>query len=169
MTQPPSTTSSKQVIDTMISLTRLSNAHRTIIAGTDSMRLYVALKRRGFIRLATPATCNVPRKQHSVGLIAGEDSPATIEAALTQISPFLSDCAAIAILIRSPEGGLGLKVRSKLQQMGFRIEAAVRCDQGRLPAGTCPDGTGGVSSQHVPSKSRHLAHRMHPRSSDAVR
>jgi hypothetical protein len=125
-----SSAGSEQVVDTMISLTRLSNAHRTIIAGDDSMRLLVLLKRRGFLRTATPATCNIPRKQHSVGLIAGQDAPTTIEAALTEISPFLSDRAAIAILIRSPEGGLGLKVRSKLQQMGFRIEAGVRCDQG---------------------------------------
>jgi hypothetical protein len=121
---------SEQVIETMVSLTRLSNAHRTIIAGNDGIKLYVALKQRGFIRIATPATCKTPRRQHSVGLIAGQHSPATIEAALAQISPFLGDCAAIAILISSPEGGLGLKARTKLQQMGFRIEAGVRCDQG---------------------------------------
>jgi hypothetical protein len=130
MMQPPSVADSEQVVDTMIALTRLSNAHRTIIAGNDSVRLYVSLKRRGFIRVATPATCNIPRKQHSVGLVAGQDSPTTIEASLTEISPFLGDCAAIAILISSRESGLGPKIRTKLQQMGFRIEAGVRCDQG---------------------------------------
>jgi hypothetical protein len=119
----------EQVVNTMISLTRLSNADRTIIAGNDSMKLYALLRRRGLIRLAMPATCSTPRKQHSVGLIAGENSPATIEAALTQISPFLSDRAAIAILIDSPEGGLGLKIRTKLERMGFQIEAGVRCQQ----------------------------------------
>ena len=121
---------SEQVVDTMISLTRLSNAHRTIIAGNDGMRLYALLRRRGLIRLAMPVICSTPRKQHSVGLIAGENSPATIEAALTQISPFLSDCAAVAILIDSSEGGLGLKIRTKLERMGFQIEAGVRCAQG---------------------------------------
>jgi hypothetical protein len=130
MTQPPSVADSEQVVDTMISLTRLSNAHRTVIAGNDSLRLYVSLKRRGFIRLVTPATCNIPRKQHSVGLISGQNGPTTIEAALTQISPFLSDCAAIAILIDSSDGGLGLKVRKKLDQMAFQIEAGVRCHEG---------------------------------------
>ena len=130
MTQSPSFTDTEQVVDTMIGLTRLSNAHRTIIAGGDGVKLYVALKRRGFIRVATPASCHIPRRQHSVGLIAGQNSPATIEAALTQISPFLSDRAAIAILIDSNEGGLGLKVRKKLDQMAFRIEAGVRCPQG---------------------------------------
>jgi hypothetical protein len=94
------------------------------------MKLYVSLKRRGFIRVATPATCNIPRKQHSVGLVAGPDSPATIEATLTQISPFLAACAAVAILIDSSESGLGLQIRTKLAQMGFQIEAGVRCQQG---------------------------------------
>jgi hypothetical protein len=130
MAQSPPIPDSEQVVETMISLTRLSNAHRTIIAGNDGIKLYVALKRRGFIRIATPAICNIPRKQHSVGLVAGQKTPAMIEAALSQISPFLSDCATVAILIESREGGLGLKVRTKLQQMGFRIEAGVRCDQG---------------------------------------
>jgi hypothetical protein len=128
--QSPTVAATDQVVDIMISLTRLSNAYRTIIAGNDSMKLFVALKRRGFIRVATPATGNIPRKQHSVGLIAGQSSPAAIEDALSQISPFLGDCAAIAILIDSREDGLGLKIRTKLQQMGFRIEAGVRCQQG---------------------------------------
>jgi hypothetical protein len=130
MTEPRTMTDSEQVVDTMIGLTRLSNLHRTIIAGSEGMKLYVALKRRGFIRLATPATCNIPRRQHSIGLIAGQSSPATVEAALTQISPYLGDCAAIAVLIGSSEGGLGLKIHRKLEQMGFRIEAGVRCQQG---------------------------------------
>jgi hypothetical protein len=38
--------------------------------------------------------------------------------------------AAIAVLIDSPEGGCCLKIRTKLEQMGFRIEAGVRCPQG---------------------------------------
>jgi hypothetical protein len=128
--QAPTVAAGEQVVDIMISLTRLTNAHRTIIAGNDSMKLYVSLKRRGFIRVATPATCNIPRKQHSVGLVAGPDSPTTIEAALTQISPFLTACAAVAVLIDSSESGLGLQIRTKLAQMGFQIEAGVRCQQG---------------------------------------
>jgi hypothetical protein len=55
---------------------------------------------------------------------------ATIEAALTQVSRFLDDRAAIAILIDSREGEFCLKIRRKLEQMGFRIEAGVRCQQG---------------------------------------
>jgi hypothetical protein len=120
----------EQVLDAMIALTRLSKAHRTIVAGSDSMKLYVSLRRRGFIRVVTPATCSAPRREYSVGLIAGRNSLATVEAALTQLSRFLNDRAAVAILIDSREGELTLKVRKKLERMGFRIEAGVRCHQG---------------------------------------
>lgn len=130
MTQPSSLAEREQVVDTMVALTRMSHLHRAIIAGSDSMQLYLALRRRGFIRVATPATCRIPRRQHAVGLIAGRNSPAAIETALIQISQFLGDSAAIAILIDSREGEFCMKIRKKLEQMGFRIEAGVRCQQG---------------------------------------
>jgi hypothetical protein len=130
MNKPHSVSNREQVVDTMIGLTRLSNLHRAIIAGSDSLELYLALRRRGFIRVATTANCRIPRGQHAVGLIAGQNSLQVIEAALTQISQFLSANAAIAILIDSRESGLSLKIRTRLEQMGFRIEAGVRCQQG---------------------------------------
>ena len=98
--------------------------------------LYQILKRshlvywRGFDRIATPATCPLPRRQHSIALITGGTSLSAIEATLAQVSPFLGASAAIAVLVRSHEGGLCLKIREKLEQMGFRIEAGVRCQQG---------------------------------------
>ena len=130
MGHPHCVSSRDQVIDTMIELTRLSNQHRAIIAGSDSMELYLALRRRGLNRLATSATCRIPRGQHAVGLITGQNSLQAIEAALAQISPFLSTSAAIAVLIDSRESGFCLKIRTRLEQMGFRIEADVRCQQG---------------------------------------
>ena len=130
MSQPPSVASQEQVIDTMIELTRLSTQHRAILAGSDSLELYLALRRRGFNRVATTATCRIPKRQHAVGLITGQNSLQAIEAALTKISQFLSASAAVAVLIDSPEGGSCLKIRGKLEQMGFRIEAGVRCQQG---------------------------------------
>ena len=130
MVQPHSASSREQVIDTMVGLTRLSNQHRAILAGSDSMELYLALRRRGFIRVATTATCRVPKGQHAVGLITGQNSLRGIEAALAEISQFLNASAAIAVLIDSRESGFCLKVRARLEQMGFRIEAGVRCQQG---------------------------------------
>ena len=130
MTQPQSVSTREQVVDTMVGLTRLSNLHRAIVAGSDSLELYLALRRRGFIRVATTATCRIPKQQHAVGLITGQNTLQAIEAALAQISQFLSSSAAIAVLIDSRESGLCLKIRTLLEQMGFRIEAGVRCQQG---------------------------------------
>jgi hypothetical protein len=130
MPHPHSASNHEQVVDTMIELTRLSHLHRAIVAGSDSLELYLALRRRGFIRAATTATCRIPKAQHAVGLIAGQNSLGAIEAALAEISPYLCAYAAIAVLIDSRESGLSLKIRSRLEQMGFRIEAGVRCQQG---------------------------------------
>ena len=80
--------------------------------------------------MTTTATCRIPRRQHAVGLITGQGSLLAIETALAQISQFLSAIAAVAILIDSRESGFCLKVRTRLEQMGFRIEAGVRCQQG---------------------------------------
>ena len=130
MGQPHSVSNREQVVDTMIDLTRLSNLHRAIVAGSDSLELYLALRRRGFIRVATTTTCRIPKRQHAIGLISGANSLQAIEAALAQISQFLSPSAAVAVLVDSRESGLCLKIRYLLEQMGFRIEAGVRCQQG---------------------------------------
>ena len=129
MVQPHSAESREQVVDTMIGLTRLSSLQRAIVAGSDRMEFYLALRRRGFVRVATSATSRIPRGQHPIGLIAGQDSRA-IEAALAEISPFLCAHAAVAILIDSRESDASLKIRMRLQHMGFQIEAGVRCQQG---------------------------------------
>jgi hypothetical protein len=130
MTQPHSPLERQQVVDTMIELTRLSSPQRAIIAGSDSLELCLALRRRGFMRVSTPATCRAPKAQHAVGLIAGQNSLQAIETALTDIAQFLSASAAIAVLIDSRESGFSLRIRARLEQMGFRIEAGVRCQQG---------------------------------------
>jgi len=130
MIEPDSIASREQVVETMIDLTRLAHSHRAIIAGSDSLELYLALRRRGFVHVATTATCRIPKRQHGVGLITGGNSPVAIEAALSGISQFLCTNAAIAVLIDSRETGVCLKIRAKLEQMGFRIEAGVRCRQG---------------------------------------
>jgi hypothetical protein len=114
----------------MIGLTRLTGLHRAIVAGSGSMEFYLALRRRGFLRVATALTCRTPKGQHPVGLIAGHNSVQAIEAAIVELSPFLSTSAAIAVLIDSREIAAGLRIREKLEQMGFRIEAGVRCQEG---------------------------------------
>jgi hypothetical protein len=128
--QPHSAASREQVVDAMIDLTRLAYPNRAIIAGSDRIELYLALRRRGFVGVATTATCRIPKGQHSVGLITGQNSLVAVEVALTEISRFLCANATIAVLVDSSESGARLKIRAKLEQIGFRIEAGVRCQQG---------------------------------------
>jgi hypothetical protein len=127
-----------QVLDTMIGLTRLTNLQRAIIAGGGGMELYLGLRRRGFMRVTTISTSWVPRKQHAIGLLA-DRNPMSLEKALSDLSPFLCTNATVAVLIDSYESSSSLKIRSKLQQMGFRIEAGVRCHQG-LVLSACRQG-----------------------------
>jgi hypothetical protein len=127
-----------QVLDTMIGLTRLTSLQRAIIAGSGGMELYLGLRRRGFMRVATISTNWVPRRQHAIGLLADRNST-SLEKALTDISPFLCTNSTVAVLIDSYEGSSSLKVRAKLQQMGFQIEAGVRCHQG-LVLSACRQG-----------------------------
>jgi hypothetical protein len=126
MAEPCCASDQDQVVDTMIALTRPSSLDGVIIAGSDSMEYYLSLRRRGFSRVATPATCPIVRRQHAVGLVTGQNPMA----ALAQASPFLRANSAIAVLIESRKGDISMKVRHKLQQMGFRIEAGVRCHRG---------------------------------------
>ena len=130
MLHPHSVSNREQVADTMIGLTRLSHSHRVIVAGNDSLELSLCLRRRGIVHVTTTTTSRIPRRQHTVGLITRQNSRAAIEAALAEISPYLTANAAIAVLIDARESGLSLTVRSRLEQMGFRIEAGVRCQQG---------------------------------------
>ena len=126
-----------QILDTMISLTRLASLQRVIVAGDDSMALYLALRRLGFLRATTPTICRIPKAQHGVGLVISRNAGA--EAILDQLSPFLATNAAIALLVGSRDNNF--KIRTKLQNLGFRIEAGVRCTSG-LVLSACRQGYG---------------------------
>lgn len=118
----------EQIVCTMIELTRLSSLHRVVVAGSDGPEINLSLRRRGLFRVAMIGTC-VPRGQHTVGLVVGQHSLQALETILAQISHFLCPTAAIAVVIDSRESGVGLKVRDRLEGLGFRIEAGVRCHE----------------------------------------
>ena len=141
MTDPAAdrTSALQQVLDTMISLTRLSAIQRVIVADDDSLELYLALRRLGFIRVTTPAICRVPKAQHAVGLISSRNSGAGVESILDRLSPFLAANASIALLVGMQDNSF--KIRTKLQTLGFRIEAGVRCPSG-LVLSACREGYG---------------------------
>jgi hypothetical protein len=116
----------EQVVDTMIALTRLSRLDGAIIAGQYSTELYLSLRRRGFVRVATSSTFRMPRRQYAVGLIVAHNALTE----LGQASAYLGANAAVAVLVEAGDGQFCMKVRERLQQLGFRIEAGVRCHRG---------------------------------------
>jgi hypothetical protein len=130
MSQPAFRSPRDEIVDTMINLTHLSKSHRIVVAGGDSIELYLALRRRGYSFGVLASASRTPSVRHSVGLIGGDRSYQAIEAAITQISRLLYPAAGITISIESQENGLGAKIRTRLQQLGFRIEAGARCQQG---------------------------------------
>lgn len=130
MSRQPLPSPREEIVDTMIDLAHLAKSHRIVVAGNEGMGLYVALKRRGFAFGSLASACRAPCGRHSAGLIAGCGSYQAIEAAVIQISRFLNSAANIAISIESQESGLVARVRVKLQQLGFRIEAGARCRGG---------------------------------------
>ena len=119
-----------QAVETLISLTHLSNLRRAIVAGRGSTQLYRELRQRGFTRIGLPSDFHFRTPTFCVGLITVHDSFEEFETALSQIAPSLATTATIAVLIAPSEAGFALKVRKKLEQFGFRIEAGVRCRQG---------------------------------------
>jgi len=127
MTSLARATSSDQAIETMISLARLATSHPIIVAGADSLQLHRDLHRRGYLRSATASGLYTRRGQYCAALIAGDRTHQAIEASIVSVSRFLGAKATIVVAIQSDEKGIGLKVRSRLEQFGFRIEAGVRC------------------------------------------
>ena len=130
MSRPAFASPRDEIVDTMINLTHLSRAHRIVVAGGDGIELYLALRRRGFGFGVLASTCRAPSARHSVGLIAGDRCYQSIEATIAQIGRLLCPAASLTISIESQESGLAAKVRTRLQQLGFRIEAGARCQQG---------------------------------------
>ena len=119
-----------EIVETMIDLARLGKTQRIVLAGQGSMDICLALKQRGYVFSVLASACRAAGGQHAAGLIAGCESYLAIEAALVQVSGFLNSAADIAIAIQSREHGLIDRVRAKLQQLGFRIEAGARCQEG---------------------------------------
>lgn len=124
----------EQIMTTMIDLTRPSILHRIILAGGDSAAAELDLRRRGFLRVSTTSR-GIPRGQHSIGLITGQHSLQALEKSVAEISAFLSATATIAVVIDFRGEGSGMRVREKLERLGFHIEAGVRCHEQFLLSG----------------------------------
>jgi hypothetical protein len=129
MPEPDHVHPHEPIIGTMIGLACAAPNHRIVVAGSDAFGVYLSLHRRGFSRIATITTCRIRCGQHDVALIVRQHSLQALETLLTGVLPFLKARAIVTMRIGCAERG-GRELQSLLVQMGFRVEAGVRCDSG---------------------------------------
>jgi hypothetical protein len=131
MNQSNVTPSGRQIIEPMIQLACCSKSHRIIVAGSKGRELMFELHRRGFTRVATTATCGLPRGQCSVALIDWQlEAIAALERTLGWLVLFLAPAAVLVVWVDSSERSGNRKLGSMLERLGFTIEAGTRCEQG---------------------------------------
>ena len=107
------------------------------------MELYLGLRRRGFMRVATISTCWLPRRQHAIGLITGQARSGDRNGAGRDIAIPLHQCDDRRP-DRFPRKRLQPEGPDQASANGFQIEAGVQVPAGtgavRLSAGLWPDG-----------------------------
>jgi len=117
-----------RVTQTLVDLARCSRLHRIIVAGPNSPELMFELHRRGYNRVATTATCGLPRGQYHVALIDWQGhSVKALESTLDWLVHFLEPSSTLVIRIEAPERGASRKLESLLERLGFRVEVGTRC------------------------------------------
>ena len=122
-------TSVEPIIETMIGLARCSRLHRIIVAGSKGPHQMFELHRRGYRRVATTATCGLPRGPYDVAFVDWQqNSIKTLETTLNWLVHFLASTSVLVIGIASTEHSDGLG--SMFERLGFRIEAGTRCERG---------------------------------------
>jgi hypothetical protein len=122
-------TSVEPIIETMIGLARCSRSHRIILSGSDGPHQMFELHRRGFHRVATMATCGLPRGQYDAAFVnCQRSSIKSLETTLNWLVHFLAWTSVVVIWIESTEHSGGLV--SMFERLGFRIEAGTRCERG---------------------------------------
>lgn len=124
------TVSGERIIETMIELARCSNLHRIIVAGSKGPHQMFELHRRGYTRVATTATCGLPRGQYDVAFVEQLQSIKALETTLDWLVHFLAPTSVLVIWIDTSESTDQRKLGSILERLGFQLEAGTRCEGG---------------------------------------
>src|SRR5476651_195020 len=114
----------EEIIQTMIDLVRCSKSHRIIMTGSQSSKQMFELNRRGYARVATTASCGMPRGQYDVAFVDWQRQ--TIKALATILGwlvHFLAPTSVLVVSIDFSERTDRMKLKSLLERLGFRIEA----------------------------------------------
>ena len=131
MDQPNLAASGEQIVETMIALARCSKLHRIVVAGSQGAHLMFELHRRGYNRVATTATCGLPRGQYDAAFVEWQlHSIKALETMLDWLVRFLAPTSVLVILLDSHERTGHRKLGSILERLGFRVEAGTRCEHG---------------------------------------
>ena len=98
-----------------------------------SLRIsYGTLRRRGYNRVATTATCgHHPGGQYQAAFVDWQPhSMRALETTLRWLVQFLAPTSVVVIWIDSGDCADQRKLRLILERLGFRVEAGTRCEQG---------------------------------------
>ena len=100
MDTPESAASDERIIETMLELARCSKLHRIIVAGSRGPHQMFELHRRGYNRVATTATCGLPRGQYDVAFIEWQlHSIKALETTLDWLVHFLAPTSVLVVWI----------------------------------------------------------------------
>jgi hypothetical protein len=144
MNSPQPGGSTGRTIDSIITLAGCSTAHRILLAGDAEPGRIHDWRRRGYQRVATMATCRLPRGQYDVVSVEWRrHSIRALETTLDWLVYFLSRRGVLVIRIdeASDTAAARRKLRSAIERLGFHVEAGRHCDGGfaisarRLDAG----------------------------------
>jgi hypothetical protein len=131
MTPRSSTPAHERITESLVELARCSRQHRFIIAGSNSPDLMFALHRRGYVRVATTATCGLPHGQYDVALVDWHGrSIKSLETTLDWLVHYLGSPAVMVIRVDVQEGAANRRLAAMLDNVGFRVEVGTRCDDG---------------------------------------
>jgi hypothetical protein len=119
------------IIQPMIELARCSKLQRIIIAGSKSRELRSELHRRGFVRVATTASCGLPAGQYDVALVDWrQHSVKALETTLDWLMDFLSPTGVLVVWV-DPQGPAdNRKLHAAIEKHGLVVEAGTVREHG---------------------------------------
>jgi hypothetical protein len=115
---------SERAIATMIELARCSRSHRILVSRADGTNRMFDLNRRGFNRVATTASCGLPRGQYDIAWIEwNQYSIKALETTLNWLVHFLAPKSALIIWIGSDVVTDKVRLESTVERLGFDVDA----------------------------------------------
>jgi hypothetical protein len=133
MNSPQPGGSTGRPIDSIIALAGCSAVHRILLAGAREGERIPEWRSRGYQRVATMATCRLPRGQYDVASVEWrQHSIRALETTLDWLVYFLSPRGVLVISIddSSDTAPARRTLRSAIERLGFQVEAGKRCGSG---------------------------------------